>query len=715
MDRLALPSPWRPGPPPPVDALFADRFALPDGAKPRPVQVAAYDIAVQVAQPGLMIIEAGMGEGKTEAALAAAEVLAHRTGAGGCLIALPTMATSDAMFGRVLRWAQRLPRSEDDGPLSIFLAHSKSRLNDDFVGLMGGRVSGVGIDEDRAGDCAGHHDVLAHQWLFGRKKGVLADIVVVTIDQVLFAALKSRHLVLRHLALANKVVILDELHALDTYMNVYMDRVVEWLGSYRIPTIILSATLPSDRRVHLIQAYESVGREHANTAASPPRRRRRATTPATPRYDVLAGDIGYPVITATTGDVPLVRAVEPSDRCIPVTVEQSSDDDDTLVAMLRRDLRDGGCAAVIRNTVGRAQRTKQLLDQHFPGEVVLAHSRFLAGDRSVIEADLRRDLGPTSARGAGRPARRIVVGTQVLEQSLDVDFDVMVTDLAPIDLLLQRAGRLHRHKRPLTDRPAALRVPRLVVTGVEDWNAAPVKAVPGSRFVYGDITLFRAVAVLLAHLAATPVVTLPRDVAPLVQSAYAPALTPPAGWENDWAAAEREDTVRRTDQRTRARNFLLDPPPRRAGTSSIIGWIDRGAGEADDSGRGRAQVRDTEDGIEVIAVQRVDAHLRALPWLDRYGGDPLDTGIGIPPALARALATCTVRLPPRLTRPWVIDRVIDDLEPNGLASWQSSPWLAGELILVLDADLTAGVAGFRLGYDRELGLLLHADTEGNAR
>lgn len=712
---LALPGPWRALAPPPADELFTRRFDLPAGATARPVQIAAYTVASTVSEPGLLIVEAPMGEGKTEAALAAAEVFAHRTGAGGCFVALPTMATSDAMFSRVLDWATRLPRHDGDDPLSTYLAHGKSRFNEEFRGLMEASVRGVGVDECSE-SCSGTNDLaaMAHQWLFGRKKGVLADVVVGTIDQVLFGALKTRHLTLRHLALANKVVIIDEVHAVDTYMSVYLDRVVEWLGAYRIPTIVLSATLPSDRRRHLVESYD----RGSDTQPSTPIRRKTKwakspaeTSPPGSPYDDLEGDIGYPVITASSGASPVVHQVAASGRSVDVRIEPIADDDAALLDALRTATADGGCAAIIRNTVGRAQQTKALLERHFPGEVTLAHSRFLAVDRSRIEGALRSAFGRDAAR---RPQRHFVVGTQVLEQSLDVDFDLMVTDVAPLDLVLQRVGRLHRHLRPAGARPPALSIPRCLVTGVEDWSAQPILAVEASRYVYGGSTLLRSSSVLASRLALGGTVTLPDDIAPLVQSAYSTALQPPSGWEAEWELAEREATARRNDQVKRAEDFLLAEPPRRRKVLSIVGWIDRGAGEAEDSGRGRAQVRDTDDGIEVIVVQRVDGELRMLPWLDEHGGRRLDSGTGISPQLARAAATCTVRLPPRLTSRWMIDRVIDELETNGIAAWQDSPWLGGELVLVIDESGRADVAGHILEYDKELGLLLHNEPEGAA-
>lgn len=199
--------------------------------------------------PGVMVVEAPMGIGKTEAALAAAEVLAYRFHCGGLIVALPTMATTDAMFGRVLAWVRSLPSPHQ---LSMYLAHSKAALNDE-AGTLPRHCAGHLYDEQGKASAA----AVAMGWLSGRKKGVLSTFVVATIDQVLFGALRSRHLALRHLALAGKVVIVDEVHAADAYMRAYLCRALQWLGAYGTPVVLLSATLPPDQREELLNAYES--------------------------------------------------------------------------------------------------------------------------------------------------------------------------------------------------------------------------------------------------------------------------------------------------------------------------------------------------------------------------------------------------------------------------------------------------------------------------
>ena len=247
---LGLPLAWEPEQPArDPEALLRTRF--PFLTQARPLQLTVVEQAWQAPRPSMIVVEAPMGAGKTEAALAAAEVLAHRFECSGVFVALPTMATTDAMFGRVKAWIEHLPGG---GALTTYLAHSKAGLNDEFTRLPSDiRISGL-FDDGLSADSS---VAAAHSWLRGRKKGVLATFVVATIDQVLFGALKSRHLALRHLALVGKVVVVDEVHAADEYMRTYLARILHWLGAYHVPVILLSATLPPGQREQLVTAYQS--------------------------------------------------------------------------------------------------------------------------------------------------------------------------------------------------------------------------------------------------------------------------------------------------------------------------------------------------------------------------------------------------------------------------------------------------------------------------
>ncbi|MGH8965392.1 MAG: CRISPR-associated helicase Cas3', partial [Actinomycetes bacterium] len=373
-----------------------------------------------------------------------------------------------------------------------------------------------------------------------------------TIDQTLFGALKSRHVMLRHLGLAGKVVMIDEAHAFDVFMSRYLDRMLHWLGAYGTPVVLLSATLPAARRAELIQAYDS-GRGVNST--------------------VVPDDPGYPVVFAS-GSPP--RPVAAAGTPTTVVVEHMADDLDILVDTLRDALGDGGCAVVIRNTVGRVQETAgRLVTEFGEGQVTITHSRFLACDRAALDLSLLRRFGPPGDK-TERPHCHIVVASQVVEQSLDVDFDLMITDLAPTDLVLQRMGRLHRHRRV---RPTRLAQPRCVLVGVEDWAATPPRAVPGSRTVYGEHALLRTAALLLDRKE----ITLPTDIPGLVQAAYGDDPLGRPSWQDAMGHAEEQHTREVERRRARAADFLLGEAGRDRDT--LDGWIRAGVDDPQDEPR----------------------------------------------------------------------------------------------------------------------------------
>ncbi|MET9219045.1 type I-E CRISPR-associated protein Cse1/CasA [Streptomyces sp. NPDC003300] len=694
---LDLPGPWEPDEPAGTAAdLFAARFDLPQGASVRPVQEQAVGIAREMDPHGLLIIEAPMGEGKTEAALAAAEILAARTGAGGCMIALPTRATGDAMFARLIDWIGRLP---SDGPQSVFLAHAKSALNDTWAGLASRSARTVAaVDLDGGDEFDGPNarqrrrpsGLQAHQWLRGRKKGLLASFAVGTIDQVLFGSLKSRHLALRHLALAGKVVVIDEVHAYDAYMSTYLERVLEWLAAYRVPVVLLSATLPAGRRRALAEAYAGHPVSEADRSGD---------------TSAAASAGTYPLLTAVSPGGPTVVRQPPaaSGRRTDVHVQPLDDDVTILVDRLEDELSQGGCALVVRNTVDRAQEAAGRLRERFGEErVTVAHSRFVAADRARKDVELLDRFGPSSRRPEGA---HIVVATQVVEQSLDLDFDLLVTDLAPVDLILQRMGRLHRHDRP---RPPRLRDARCLITGIADWAQDPPEIARGSVKVYdGEHLLLRSLAVLRPHVEGRPL-RLPEDISPLVQAAYGDDPLGPDSWAAKMAQARVAYRALLAEKSDRAEAFRLGPV-RRAGRP-IIGWTDAGVGDADDTAAGRAQVRDTDDTLEVLVIQRrSDGTLTTLPWLDKARG-----GLDLPEhavpqgRAARAAAASALNLPWHFSKSWVIDRTIRELEKFCPAAWQvkESPWLAGELFLVLDEDRRARLVGAEVRYSPSDGLLV---------
>ncbi|WP_154028823.1 CRISPR-associated endonuclease Cas3'' [Olsenella uli] len=793
-EALSIAPSWAEGPHlSDADAYFAARFGFPLGAKPHPMQRAAYGLARDATDLGLMLIEAPMGSGKTEAALAAAEMLAARQGLGGVCVALPTMATTDAMFGRVHKWLDRLPCEEGLDEKSVYLAHGKAGLNEEFQGLVSEsrrarRFADIGHDLEDAST----QGVAVSDWLFGRKRGMLANFVVCTVDQVLMGALQMKHLSLRHLALANKVVIIDECHAYDAYMRRYLLRVLEWLGAWRVPVILLSATLPSAQRKGLCESYlkgrearvpepssedeliagllgprvEDSGEEPdgGGAGARPGGKRergseiRQGTEPglsagadregaaaedagdsdgkgtsdtgpkATPSFDVsgiMTEEDAYPLLTYTEGRIARSVRIEQGGVAREIDVSLLGDDIAYLLETLSAALANGGCAGVICSTVSRAQEVTECLSEALgPGDVMLTHSRFSDLDRMANEERLRSLLGPRATSENGRrPRRLVVVGTQVLEQSLDIDFDLLVTDVAPVDLVLQRLGRLHRHNRGQgeCERSQLLQRPMCLVRGVEEFGTDGPRFSKGICSVYDHASLLESLAVLgLTDDGAHTRVCLPGDISPLVQRAYrGGGDSVPLAWQEAYEQARLAREGQLTRKARRAGTCLLaSVVPLMENERTLVDMCERsieGGGRAD-ADKGQRAVRDTQETVEVLLLQETEGGLCLLPWIgdERNGVDP---GSRVPTALepsadvARLVAQCAVRLPLSMCSLDKLDELIDELEENcgkWTAAWQDSPWLAGRLVLALrqeDGDeFVADVCGWRVSYTRRGGL-----------
>lgn len=661
-DKQQLTAPWLAQ----ASIVDAEEFEARFGFAPNAVQKAAMEAANTMETPGILILEAQMGVGKTEAALAAAEILAARFGAGGIFFGLPTQATANGILGRLVQWADNQP---DDLLKSIRLAHGMAELNEEYIRLQERTVQ---VEDDGDDSEAKEHRVQVHQWFRGSKQALLACFVIGTVDQLLMAALKQKHVMLRHLGLAGKVVIIDECHAYDAYMNRYLDRALEWLGWYQVPVILLSATLPAQRRAELVEAYQQ----------------KRKPGPDAP----WKTSCGYPLLTWTDGTevrqqtIPL-DAPGRSVQTVPMTMERLPD-------FLRGKLQAGGCAGVIVNTVRKAQEVAQLLREALPEkEVQVFHAQFLMPDRAAREQTLMERIGKRST-----PARRdglIVVGTQVLEQSLDIDFDVMVTELCPMDLLLQRIGRLHRHTWRSRPQPMQTATCAVLDAGKSDFDE-------GSVAVYGKWLLWRTRELLPQSI------RLPEDISPLVQQVY--------GWAAEDklpedAASEKlyhDYELEQGKRKDRAEGYLVHHPKvykKFPQLNTLDDWMaDEGACS---DPAARAAVRDGDPSIEVLVmVQDRDGSIHFLPWQE--GGRAVASDCPPQPEEALKIARQKLRLPAVFGKAWNVKSVIDDLEADNrrlLAPWQLSPMLRGELVLLLDETLTAHLAGMMLYYDRENGLI----------
>ena len=392
--------------------------------EPRPMQAACAEIPLRDG-PMIAVIEDETGTGKTEAALVLAQRMLQAGKGRGLYVALPTMATADAMFARLGQAPQAggtaVARRLFDAPPSLVLAHGRAALSDGFRHVR--HNWHVASDEPACSD-----------WLADdRRRALLADVGIGTIDQALMAILPVRYGAMRLYALSSKILIVDEAHEMgDPYMAGQLAALLRAQAALGGSAILLTATLPLSLRKRLVDAFE----EGAGRPAACP------------------DDPGYPALTVGGGAHRTSFAQACSTRG-SVAVERLSGGEEALTlldAMARR----GAACVWIRNAVDDAvAAVRALRSRGLDAEVL--HARFALADRKRHEAAALSRFGKT---GHGRDGR-ILVATQVVEASLDLDFDVMVSDLAPMAALIQRAGRLWRHMdlRPATDRP----VPRPVL------------------------------------------------------------------------------------------------------------------------------------------------------------------------------------------------------------------------------------------------------------
>lgn len=504
--------------------------------QPRPTQTALGGLIQMGLAPGLVIIEAPMGEGKTEAAVHLKEEWSRQRGGAGAYLALPTQATSNQMRDRYANFlADRSP-----GQAPPRLIHGMAWLLDDDAPTHAPQTHGEDDDQEAA---------RAREWFQNAKRALIAPEGVGTVDQALMAALNVRHGFLRLLGLATKVLVVDECHAYDTYMTTILCRMLAWCRVLGVPVILLSATLSRQQKACLVAAY-------TGGAALPP------PLGADGRED-------YPLLTfAPLGGVPDTRPVPPApeqERTVTLVRQPGTLEDFGRTAALAADLvRDGGCACVLVNTVRAAQEIFQELRRNAPPdtELFLFHARFRAERRQQIEQEVTGRFGKDPETGevknCRRPERAILVATQVVEQSLDVDFDVMLTQIAPVDLLLQRSGRLWRHERG--DVRYGWQGPTLYLLTPEDGS---LKFGP-TEIVYKREALLRTLALLHGKAA----FDLPTDFRRLIEGCYGDEPLPPGHPVPDEELAQARARREREDahEEQQARTHLVPEPDPQAFT-----------------------------------------------------------------------------------------------------------------------------------------------------
>ncbi len=470
------------------DKKFSDIFLF----SPHALQTIFSEI---VRRPGVYIVEAAMGCGKTEAALMAAYNLIATGQATGIYFALPTQVTSNRIHERMAAFVDRISPGA-----GVRLIHGAAWLMDAVEILSGAQFNDA------------PHNTKSHtgrDWFASPRRALLAPFGVGTVDQALLGVVAAKHFFVRQFGLAGKVVILDEIHSYDLYTGTLVDQLVSRLRELGATVIILSATLTAARRQKLLGVD--------------------ATIQAEPVTD-------YPLLSGMCEDELVQRAVPPDAlkhirvQFIPLA--------ELAGACLARAQR-GECVLWIRNTVNDAQETyRQLRGRNQTGgpEIALLHARFPQFRREQLEKDW---LGRLGKEQSSRPAGGcVLVATQVAEQSVDIDADLLITDLAPTDMLLQRIGRLWRHSRP---RPAAcdapetwVAAPELDATALRNSDASGIKLAFGrSSKVYAPYVLLRTFELWRTR----HVLVLPADIRPLLEATYA---VPPADEPDPWRVLHAE-------------------------------------------------------------------------------------------------------------------------------------------------------------------------------
>ena len=459
----------------------------------RPLQKEIERLMKERPEAQLVLIEAPMGEGKTEAGVYAAVQMARVWGKDGLYVALPTAATSNQMVGRI-----RALLKMHGMPAEVRLLHAMAWMEQ---------------AEERS-NSPDERDAIS-AWLAPVKRGLLGQYAVGTVDQAMLAATNVKYGVLRLLGLSNKVLLIDEIHSYDAYMSQIIIRLLEWCKALEIPIVMLSATLPPEKKEKLFSPYST------HQASE-----------------------DYPLITAIerSGTV-TERRIMGTSHCLEVSVNfaEALNDAERIAELAVDAVAEGGCLCVLMNTVREAQMVYTAIKQRFDDDLLLFHAQFPAAQRSELENACIRRYGKDKSQ---RPKRSILVATQVVEQSLDVDFDRMITAVAPIDLVLQRVGRVFRHGD--TPRP-----PGCNGASVTILIPAEGQGFGSSAYVYPDCLLRSTLRVLKDK----PCIRIPERLAALVREGYDPSLAP-----EEEVKRWQDQQIREQVEAGASQEYLLSPP-----------------------------------------------------------------------------------------------------------------------------------------------------------
>lgn len=633
-----------------VDDLYALRF--PETFPKHdayPMQRAVVEASRSVSQPSLIVVESGMGSGKTEAGILSAETMCSRFGGSGMSFAMPTMSTADSALKRISGWAE-----QTNSDVVMHLGHGRAELSERYRSFL-----------------QSDEKVRASKTLFRKGMGLLATASASTVDQVAKMALRGYSSYPTSGMLSGKAVVFDEVHTYDEYTMLYVLRSIERLASAGSPVIILSATLNQARRERIIESYAQGALVRSGSQSKP------SPVPAPPR--------AYPLITVLDPGndveyiVPEGGSGEP-EKTIHLHVHED-DSDDLIIDLIRRRTPNGGCVGIIRSTVANAQGTYEAVSRSFGEDnVCLIHSRFTSQHRDEAITSIEGVVG----RGKKRPDPgewHITVSTQVIEQSLDFDFDYMISDIAPLDLILQRIGREWRHVENNDSRPVAETHFDVIGSLVreQDFRVSMPTIDSKAGFIYSHYQLH----VAGEFLRETPTIRTPVDI----PSATARMIEPLADEDPSVVRAHAIWKAQQKNSEKRAISFAIETS-REAGhegeheplSDALCNWKNTDAGT-------KSTIRDADGSVEGLLLTKKEDG-----WYTPDGQGPLR---GDTPEESLSLGRCTIRLP------FIRDYYGDDLASPD--EWRGNEILRGRKVILLRKGRVS-VGGREFTYDRLTGL-----------
>ncbi|MBA7527502.1 CRISPR-associated endonuclease/helicase Cas3 [subsurface metagenome] len=501
------------------------REVFPFIEQPRPLQSTLIKHLDIIQSPSLIIIEAPMGEGKTEAALYCQYYLERKEDLQGAYIALPTQATANQMFLRVQKFLTEIKKGLR---VNLHLLHGNALLSENYEILKTRSKNNEGEESN----------LIADEWFTYRKRGLISPFGVGTIDQIFLSVLPLRYFYIRLFGLAGKVVLVDEVHSYDVYMSEILESLLYWLKLLGCTVILLSATLPSHKRKRLIECFYS-GDQEKKIATYP-----RITICR--ESNILSSSFETELTKQGAESVSLEWVKEGS-----------------IKERIKRSLKQGGRIALICNKIRRAQYFYQLLQdlKNVGVEVKVLHSRFPFIQRDTLEKSLLEKFGRETDHSEHS---RILISTQIIEQSLDIDFDLMISDLAPIDLLFQRMGRLHRHiydkKGALIKRPETLIRPRFLIIEPElDNNHIP----KFNRPIYSQFLLLKT----YLQVRFTKEISIPEDIESMIEGVYGDNIIIPHSlkdyeqyWINILTEQEKKMALGEREKQLKAQYKIIPDP-----------------------------------------------------------------------------------------------------------------------------------------------------------